>query len=73
MPRRKSVSLKRDIGVDPRFKSELVQKLINAIMERGKKNVARSIVYDAFDIITKKIKGDDKKAFIFFENIFKLF
>jgi small subunit ribosomal protein S7 len=67
MPRRKAVLCKRDIGVDPRFSSLLVQKLINIVMERGKKNVARSIVYDAFDAIAKKINGDDKKAFALFE------
>jgi small subunit ribosomal protein S7 len=67
MPRRKSVNLKRDIGVDSRFKSALIQKLINIIMERGKKNIARSIVYDAMDIVSKRIKGDDNKAYAVFE------
>lgn len=66
MPRRKAVFAKRDIGVDPRFSSVLVQKLINTIMERGKKNIARSIVYEAFDLIVKKI-GDERKAFALFE------
>ena len=67
MPRRKSVSLKRDIGVDIRFKSSLVQKLINCIMERGKKNLARSIVYEALDIIIKKNGGDEKVGYETFE------
>src|SRR5580692_3421076 len=67
MPRRKSVNLIRDIGVDPRFKSFLVQKFINILMERGKKNVARAIIYEAFDIINKKLNGDDKKGFALFE------
>lgn len=67
MPRRKSVNLKREIGVDPRFRSGLVQKLINVLMERGKKDVARAVVYEAFDIIVKKIKEDDKKACAVFE------
>ena len=66
MPRRKSVNLIRDIGVDPRFKSFLVQKFINILMERGKKNVARAIIYEAFDIINKKLNGDDKKGFALF-------
>lgn len=61
MPRRKSVNLIRDVGVDPRYKSETVQKLINVIMWRGKKNIARKIVYDALDIVSKKIKGDKDK------------
>ena len=67
MPRRKSVNLIRDIGVDPRFKSFLVQKFINILMERGKKNIARTIVYEAFDIMSKKMSGDDKKGFALFE------
>ena len=67
MPRRKKVLLKRDIGVDDRFGSLLIQKLINVVMERGKKSVARSIVYEAFDCIALKANGDDKKAFMLFE------
>jgi small subunit ribosomal protein S7 len=62
MPRRKSVNLIRDIGVDPVYGSELVQKLINVIMERGKKSIARAIVYDAFDLLSKKVGGDKEKA-----------
>ena len=67
MPRRKSVNFKRDIGVDPRFSSFLVQKLINMVMERGKKSIARTIVYDAFDVLVKKSNGDEKKAYALFE------
>ncbi|KKQ33008.1 MAG: 30S ribosomal protein S7 [candidate division TM6 bacterium GW2011_GWF2_37_49] len=67
MPRRKIVLKKRDIGVDERFKSALVQKFINIIMERGKKDVARRIVYEAFDILTSKNDGDPAKAFALFE------
>ena len=66
MPRRKSVGLIRDIGVDSRFNSPMVQRLINMIMERGKKSIARSIVYEAFDVILKKT-GDEKKAYQVFE------
>ena len=69
MPRRKSVSLVRDIGVDIRFGSFLVQKLINMIMERGKKNCARAIVYEAFDIVAKKVDSDDKKALGVFDKV----
>lgn len=67
MPRRKSVGLVRDIGVDPRFKSHLVQKFINIVMERGKKNIARNIVYDAFDSIIKKSSLDEKRGYALFE------
>ena len=67
MPRRKSVNLVRDIGVDIRYKSTLVQKLINMVMERGKKNIARSIVYEAIGAISQKRKVDDETACSLFE------
>ena len=67
MPRRKSVGLIRDIGVDPRFGSSTIQKLINMIMERGKKNLARSIVYEAFDVLIEKSAGDSRVGYQLFE------
>ncbi len=62
MPR-KAVILKRDILPDPKYKSELVAKFINRIMQRGKKNLAQSILYDAFDIIHEKDKEDPLSLF----------
>src|SRR5271157_4234805 len=67
MPRRKKVITKREIGVDARFHSGVIQKLINIIMERGKKNTARAIVYEAFDVLAAKFGGDEKKAYALFE------
>jgi small subunit ribosomal protein S7 len=70
MPRRKKQILKRNIGVDPRYNSYVVQKMINVIMEQGKKNVARTIVYDAIDMLIKKAQGDKNKALdVFFKAI----
>ncbi|MFC1842796.1 30S ribosomal protein S7 [Candidatus Dependentiae bacterium] len=72
MPRRRRGSFSRDIGVDLRFKSNLVEKFINVIMRRGKKNVAREIVYDAIDILAKKIGGgDSQKALRYFMEAFE--
>lgn len=62
MPRRKRENQKRIVGVDAIYGSELVQKLINVVMWRGKKNAARTIVYDALDILTKKAQGDKARA-----------
>lgn len=45
---------KRSLQPDSRYNSTQVAKFINYIMERGKKNVARDIVYSAFDLIEKK-------------------
>lgn len=69
MARRKSASFKRDIGVDPRYGSESIQKLINVVMRRGKKNVARKIVYDALDLLGKKFGGDPAKTSEVFDKV----
>lgn len=53
MPRRNRPE-HRDIIPDPRYNSKVVAKFINNIMERGKKSVALSIVYDAFDLIAER-------------------
>jgi small subunit ribosomal protein S7 len=71
MPRRRSVEFVREIGVDPRFGSSLVQKMINIVMQRGKKNCARAIVYEAMDILVKKANGDEKKALEIFHRAFE--
>ena len=38
------------------FNSQKVEKFINYVMQRGKKNTARKIVYTAFDLIKEKTK-----------------
>lgn len=43
---------------DQKYNSIKVSKLINYIMERGKKNAARDLVYKAFDVIAEKTKKD---------------
>jgi small subunit ribosomal protein S7 len=53
MRRRKAE--KRKVLPDPKYKSEQVSKFINIVMERGKKATAEKIVYDAFDILQKKV------------------
>ncbi len=54
---------KRVIAPDPEYNSELLAKFINAIMERGKKTVAQSIVYGALEIMKKKNDEDPLKLF----------
>jgi small subunit ribosomal protein S7 len=45
----------RKVLPDPKYKSEVISRFINMIMERGKKSVAESIVYGALDqVISKK-------------------
>lgn len=48
---------KRQLTPDVKYNSELVSRLINTIMSRGKKSTAQSIVYGAFDVIQKKKNG----------------
>lgn len=45
---------RREITPDPRYNSKVVAKFINNIMERGKKSLAASIVYDAMDLIAER-------------------
>jgi small subunit ribosomal protein S7 len=54
MPRKKTKSLRRDIQPDRKYKSIMVQKLINRIMFDGKKSVAAGIVYDAINVLAEK-------------------
>jgi small subunit ribosomal protein S7 len=53
MPRRNRPE-HREIIPDPRYNSRVVAKFINNMMERGKKSVALSIVYDAFGLIAER-------------------
>ena len=41
---------------DPKFNSKLAAKFINCMMWDGKKSTAQRILYDALDIVSKKIK-----------------
>ena len=62
MPRRKE-PVKREVLPDPKYKSDLVAKFISNIMRDGKRNLAQSILYEAFDIIHKKTKEDPLALF----------
>ena len=51
---RKRRAVKRDVLPDPVYNSKVVTKLINQIMQDGKKGTAQKILYGAFDIIAEK-------------------
>ena len=55
---RKRRAVKRDVLPDPVYNSKVVTKLINTIMQDGKKGTAQTILYDAFDIIKKETKEE---------------
>jgi len=58
MPRKKLLD-KRPVAPDPRFNSVLVSKFTNGLMQDGKKNVARTIFYDAMSIVEDKIEDEE--------------
>ena len=56
---RRRVAAKRKVVPDPRYSSELVAKLINCMMEKGKKSLAQRILYQSLDIIHQKMPDQD--------------
>jgi small subunit ribosomal protein S7 len=60
---RKGYIAKREILPDPIYKNRIVTKFINQIMLDGKKGVAESICYGAFDIIREKTGKDPLEVF----------
>ncbi len=62
VPRKGNIP-KREMLPDPIYGSVVVAKLINSIMMDGKKGVAQSIVYDAFDMIKKNTGQEPLEVF----------
>ena len=62
MPRRREVP-KREVLPDPKFGSVEITKFVNVIMLDGKKGVAESIVYGAFDICHSKLNKEPIEIF----------
>jgi len=48
---------------DPKYKDVQVQRMINVLMERGKKTLAERIVYKAFGRIQEKMGKDPLEVF----------
>lgn len=59
---RRKVTNRNIVKPDIKFNSVVLEKFINSIMQDGKKNTARSIVYGAFDIIKEK-EGEPMEVF----------
>jgi len=62
MSRRHSAE-KREINPDAKFGDIVLSKFMNNLMYQGKKSVAESIVYGAFDKIQDKAKQDPLAVF----------
>jgi small subunit ribosomal protein S7 len=56
---RRKIKAKHKITPDLVYNSEKVSKFINYLMERGKKNAARKVVYGAMEVIKEKLKTED--------------
>ena len=54
---------KRDVLPDPKFGDQVLTKFVNNLMIDGKKSVAESIVYGAFDQVEAKAKSDPLALF----------
>ncbi len=62
MPRRGAVP-KLEVLPDPVYRSKVLTKLINQIMQKGKKSVAEKVVYGALDIIKEKTGKNPLEVF----------
>ncbi|NPD31193.1 30S ribosomal protein S7 [Eggerthellaceae bacterium zg-1084] len=62
MPRR-AAAIRHEVQPDAKFNNRLVTQLINKVLLDGKKSLAESIVYGAFDTIQEKTGEDPLSVF----------
>ena len=60
---RKNKAPRKILLVDSKYKSTIIPKLINSIMNDGKKTIAEKIIYDAIDKIKSKSKEEPINIF----------
>ena len=60
---RKRKAPKKIAVIDPKYKSNIIPKLINSIMYDGKKTIAEKIIYDAIEKIKSKSKDEPLNVF----------
>lgn len=60
---RRSKPESRDVLPDARYSSVNVQAFINRVIKNGKRSLAASLVYDAFDIIEDRTKRNPLEVF----------
>ena len=60
---RKNKALRKILSVDSKYKSTIIPKLINSIMNDGKKTIAEKVVYDALEKIKSKTKDEPINIF----------
>jgi small subunit ribosomal protein S7 len=60
---RRRAAVKREVLPDAKFGDMVVTKFINCLMYEGKKSIAETIVYTAFERISKRSGQDPVKVF----------
>ena len=60
---RRNAAAKRDVLPDPVYNSKVVTKLVNQIMVDGKRSIAQTICYDAFNMMAEKLGTDAMTIF----------
>jgi len=60
---RRNAAAVRDVLPDPVYNSKVVTKLINQIMVDGKRSIAQTICYDAFNMMAEKLGADAMTIF----------
>jgi small subunit ribosomal protein S7 len=56
---RKNRAQKRETTADPVYRSKLVSRFINKLMNDGKKNLAENIFYEAMQVVSEKTDEDE--------------
>ncbi len=60
---RRRVTIKREVLTDPRFGDRTISKFISMLMKDGKRSLAESICYGAFDRIQEKTGSEPLSVF----------
>lgn len=60
---RKKRAEKRRTFPDPKYNDIVVTRFINNLMEDGKRNIARTILYDALNLVREKTGQDELEVF----------
>ncbi len=60
---RKKRAIGRPVSPDPKYNDTLVSQFINCVMKKGKKHIARRILYDSLSIIEERTKANGLEVF----------
>ncbi len=60
---RRKRNFQREIEPDPKYSNVTIAKFVNYVMKKGKKSVARGVVYRTFDLLEKKYQQDPLNVF----------